>query len=355
MKRELLAVVVCAVAMSAVARADEQVTPTVPAPTTEETKAGTPKIEFAQTVYDFGTTSLVDSVTGTFTFTNVGDGILKVEKPSTSCGCTVAGVKPDSLKPGEKGELVFTLRVAGMRGHAEKSITVPSNDPANPSMRLTVKADVKQIFEVDPQQVMIGDIRPGAITNVTLKVRRTDGKDLSITKTEGSSNNVRVRVLPQEGENKQGAELAVEFESEGTPRRFNEQVRVFADDAAQPVAVVGLHGRILGDVVLTPEALFWGIVDRENWPGDHGDSMTTRRVVVSSTLDSKPLELKNVASSLKDVTVEVVPMEAGKSYAVVAKLPTPPVESERGTISFDTNIDSQPQVVVPVTINVLKR
>ena len=50
---------------------------------------GTPKIQFGQTVYDFGKTSQVASVSGVFKFKNVGDGILKIEPPKPSCGCTV--------------------------------------------------------------------------------------------------------------------------------------------------------------------------------------------------------------------------------------------------------------------------
>jgi len=42
---------------------------------------GTPKIQFTQTVYDFGKTSQVASVSGVFIFKNTGDGILKVEPP----------------------------------------------------------------------------------------------------------------------------------------------------------------------------------------------------------------------------------------------------------------------------------
>src|SRR3954468_17321379 len=85
---------------------------------------GKPKIKFDQTTYDFGKTSQVERVTGTFTFQNVGDADLKMGKPSTSCGCTVAGVKPEVLKPGEKGELTFTLNLARNRATLQKNITV---------------------------------------------------------------------------------------------------------------------------------------------------------------------------------------------------------------------------------------
>ena len=58
---------------------------------------GIPKIQFDQTLCDFGTTSQVTTVSGIFKFKNTGDGILKMEKPKPSCGCTAAEVKPDTL------------------------------------------------------------------------------------------------------------------------------------------------------------------------------------------------------------------------------------------------------------------
>src|ERR1041384_5960856 len=71
--------------------------------------AGAPKIQFEQTVYDFGKTSQVEPVSGTFKFKNTGDADLKVQPPKPSCGCTIASVKPEALPPGASGELTFTL------------------------------------------------------------------------------------------------------------------------------------------------------------------------------------------------------------------------------------------------------
>src|SRR5579859_5308429 len=64
---------------------------------TAEWADNAPKIEFDRTVYDFCTTSLVESVTGTFTFTNAGDDVLKLQAPKPSCGCTVARLSSDTL------------------------------------------------------------------------------------------------------------------------------------------------------------------------------------------------------------------------------------------------------------------
>ncbi|NIM08751.1 MAG: DUF1573 domain-containing protein, partial [Planctomycetales bacterium] len=81
-----------------------------------------PKIEFDRLVYDFGTTSMVQSVSGAFTFTNTGDATLEVRKPSTTCGCTVAGVEPDVVEPGGTGTLKFTMNVKNADGRLQKFI-----------------------------------------------------------------------------------------------------------------------------------------------------------------------------------------------------------------------------------------
>ena len=111
---------------------------------------GTPKIQFDKTTFDFGKTSLVHQVAGTFIFTNVGDSVLTLEKPTTSCGCTVANLKTNALQPGERGELAFTLNVGPNRATLQKHITVTSNDPKNPKVDLTVLAEYIPIFDLVP-------------------------------------------------------------------------------------------------------------------------------------------------------------------------------------------------------------
>jgi Protein of unknown function (DUF1573) len=350
MKKKFFAAMLCGALAASVLRAEQTNAPAEPA---KPPTGGTPKIQFDNTVYDFGTTTQVESVTGTFTFHNAGDGELKLQKPAPSCGCTVAGVKPDVLKPGEKGELSFTVRLSGVRGQVEKHITVPSNDPQSPSVNLSIKAAIQQIYEVNPTQVSIGSISQGVTTNVTVQVHRTDGKKLSITKTEVTGDLAKVRIEP--GENDQSAKLVVEVTGKGASRRFGDQVKLFMDGAEQPTVAIYVIGQLMGDVNLTPEALYWGVTDPEHWPGSYPESMTTRRVTITSGQTNKPLEIQNPTSSLKGLSLELVPQEKGKTYTLVAKLTEAPKESTRGTISFDTNIPSQPKIVVPVTVNVLKR
>jgi hypothetical protein len=321
---------------------------------TATTNGPSPKIKFDKTVYDFGTTSMVQSLTGKFVYENIGDAVLELKKPSTSCGCTVASLTPETLKPGEKGELVFTLTVGNItRGHAEKHITVPSNDPAAPSIELTVKADMTSVYEYEPQQVNIGDLRQHMTTNVSVFVKRTDGKNLRISKAETGSDFIRSRIEPVAGSTNTAARVWIEVTAQGAPRRFADSLRVYGDDQAQLLFPVTVFGRITGPMTVEPEVVFWNIEDTDHWPESAPEEMTTRKVKVEGN-DDQTLELKNPTSSLSNLTVSIAPVQNGKIYELVAKLSAPPKESENGTISFDTNLPAQPTMTVPVTINVVK-
>jgi hypothetical protein len=263
-------------------------------------------------------------------------------------------VKPEVLKPGEKGELVFKVNIGGARGTLEKHITVPSNDPQSPKVSLSVKANIVQIVEASPAQIAIGQIRQGMITNVSATLHRTDGKKLAIDKTEPSSKLLRAKIEPIEGSNDQSAKLAIEVEGEGVPRRFNENVKVYVDGIAQPATTISISGQLLGDVVVDHESLYWPITNASQASETNAAALPSRKITVSSTRPGQPLEIKNLATSLKDLSLEQVTVEAGKTYSVVAKFAEAPKASEQGTISFDTNSSLQPKITIPVTITVLK-
>jgi len=308
--------------------------------------AGKPKIKFDQTTYDFGKTSQVERVTGTFTFQNVGDADLKMGKPSTSCGCTVAGVKPEVLKPGEKGELTFTLNLGRNRATLQKNITVESNDPDSPKTVLTVKADYTPLYEITPVSFYL-NMRKGETTNLTAKVTRTDGKPFTVAKIKPSQTWIEAKATPEPNSTNQAVRIDATLKPDGSPRYFTEVLNVFVDESEQAAFTVTFSGRLMGDLTLTPESLYWPITDADK-------AQAPRRIIVRSSLAEK-LDIKNITSTLKDVTIEAVPKEDGKTLELVAKLGTIPDKTTNGVIRFDTNIPSQPKVEVPIWINIVKK
>ena len=322
----------------------------------EEGPAGNgPKIQFDRVVYDFGSTSLVQQLTGTFNIANTGTALLTLGKPTTSCGCTIAALTTDKLAPGEKTELSFTITVGNTpRGHVEKRITVPSNDPKNSSAQLTVKADIVTVFDYTPQVLNVGDIHLGITTNFVIQIKRTDGKPLGITTVAANGDYLHPQLEPVANQINSVA-LRVEIVAAGAARRFNNFINVIGTDADRPLFTIPVSGRIVGDIVLQPPQLYWGIPDPENWPGLLGPAATQRRIVVSSGAADQKLEINNISCTVPEVKITLNPSADGKTFEIVAVINKVPKESVEGRIKFETNFPRQPVVEIPFTINVYRR
>ena len=315
---------------------------------------GTPRIQFDRLVFDFGKTSQVATVSGVFKFKNAGDGILKIEPPKPSCGCTVAVLRPDTLKPGETGELPFTLHLGQVRAQFDKRIAVKSNDPQSPVLSLSIKADYTPLYEVHPltlaPRLEFGVDDAAQFTTLV----RTDGKPLHLAKLVASKPWITATVDPAVQVDETTARIRVVIQRAGSPRHFNEYVHLYADEQPNtPVASVYVYGQVMGEVSLSPEALYWSITGPAKTPADRPEAMILRRVTIRSA-NGKPFELKNPQSTIKGIRLEVVAREAGKAYELVARLEEVPASTVSGNVSFETSVAAQSRIEVPVMVNVFK-
>lgn len=85
----------------------------------------------------------------TYTIRNEGGSPLKIEKLSTSCGCTRAEVDKEVLAPGESTKMRVTLDPTedDLYGNILRVVYIRSNDPAHPEVevefRVTIYKDEK--------------------------------------------------------------------------------------------------------------------------------------------------------------------------------------------------------------------
>lgn len=316
--------------------------------------AGTPKIQFDQTVYDLGKTSQVTTVSGVFKFKNTGDAILKLDPPQPSCGCTIAELKPDTLKPGETGELAFSLNPGLSRATLEKHITVTSNDPQTPKVSLTIKVDYTPLYEIDP--MTLAPNLPFGVNNTEqdTTITRTDGKPLHIVRLDSSQPWITATVEPGTNTDGATARIRVTIQRQGPARHFNEFVQVYTADVTNtPASSIYLYGEVMGEISLDPEALYWSVPDTTNTSAERPEGLLLRQMTITSA-DGKMVELKNPQSSIKGIKVELVPKEDGKTYELMARLDEVPASTVSGNVSFETSVAAQPRIEVPVIVNVFK-
>ncbi len=112
-------------------------------PMTAEQLSKAPKLSFENTIHDFGDIKEGDQVSTEFVFTNLGKSVLNIREIKASCGCTISNLEKNDIGPGDTGTIKVTFNSRGRRGIQQKSISVFSNDPANPTQRITIKAKVE--------------------------------------------------------------------------------------------------------------------------------------------------------------------------------------------------------------------
>ena len=109
-----------------------------------------PEIEFEKVVHDYGDVPYNGNGECEFRFTNTGTEPLLVQKPKSSCGCTIPSWPNEPLLPGESEVIKVTYRT-NRAGNINKTVTVTSNAVKNSTVVLRIKGRVlEQPSEVLP-------------------------------------------------------------------------------------------------------------------------------------------------------------------------------------------------------------
>ena len=104
--------------------------------------ATAPKIKFETTKVNGGTIIEGEEFVYDFVFKNEGKGPLEIASAKASCGCTASTPKDKVVQAGDESRITATFRSRGRVGKNNKYITVKSNDPENPTVRLEFTVEV---------------------------------------------------------------------------------------------------------------------------------------------------------------------------------------------------------------------
>jgi hypothetical protein len=102
-----------------------------------------PKVVFDKTVHDFGVINNTETVKTTFTIKNEGGSELVIRKTKASCGCTAGSPAKMNLAPGESTNFEVSFSPVGKSGKQNKTVTVITNDPANPVTTISIQSDIQ--------------------------------------------------------------------------------------------------------------------------------------------------------------------------------------------------------------------
>ncbi len=103
---------------------------------------GTPKFEFQEEFYNFANLQAGEVVAYNFQFTNLGDGILIIDKIESDCGCVTIHFPKEPIDPGTSDFIEVVFNSAGETGRIYKEILVHANtQPAITKLAIAATVD----------------------------------------------------------------------------------------------------------------------------------------------------------------------------------------------------------------------
>ena len=154
--------------------------------------SGSGTIGFGKTEIDLGRLDAGTVVKAEFPFKNTGNTILSIKALRTACGCFHSKSKAMKLQPGESSSVEVAFDTEALKGPFSKSVMVDSSDPAHPTMRLVIKAEIIPIAKIAPERWNFGTISPRSCIKQVIVITPTD--PLGFAVTSGKSDGGRVSV-----------------------------------------------------------------------------------------------------------------------------------------------------------------
>jgi len=141
-----------------------------------------PQIAVDENEINFELVTQGSKVEKVFTFKNVGDANLNIERVKSSCGCTAALLSSRELAPGESGEVRATFDSTRFQGLVVKTIYLYTNDPSHKVVQLHLRGEVKPEVSVTPRRLTLNAVVPGQEAVAKLSVANIGDKELVIEK-----------------------------------------------------------------------------------------------------------------------------------------------------------------------------
>lgn len=232
-----------------------------------------PKLTVERIDHDFGKILDEANVHTTFKFTNSGDAPLVITQVKGSCSCTVGSLEKTEYAPGESGELTVTFDPRNRRGVQQRTVTVLSNDPVNPSFNINVTANVRPAIDIDPPMARFGEVQRGETQTMMLDITGVapnfDVVEITVNRGEGLSvENLGVEELVSDNDPVRRCSLLFTLSGDAAIGQFQGQVtlslRSGTGNPEQLVQkVITVMAEVVGEVAFIPNRMNLGLVQAQ--------------------------------------------------------------------------------------------
>lgn len=332
-----------------------------------------PKIEVLEDTFDFGRIESDSVVRHEFTIRNVGTAPLRVSVGDSSCRCTVLNLDSAEITPGESRPVALEFNGKDYFGPVTQRATILTNDPKQPQVTFTIKADVVKSIRVVPSEIVfsrvvkmqpaVGEAKIYVFRDQPIQVRGIElaHKDDSAQFIDLDYHALSPEDLKVEPGAKAGYRVTVRLKPGLPLGPIQQKIRVLTDQKDMPEIEIALAGRVESDVNIvgvgwdnTRGILHLGRINR--------NTGAERRVMLRLTPlvgESLKVEVERTVPDFLQVIIEDPRnVEASSSLFVPLTVRVPPgtgpanyfgsEEAQLGKVILETNHPDAPEVKILV-------
>lgn len=288
-----------------------------------------PAIFCNEPIFDFGEVQEGEIVNHVFVIKNTGNDVLKIASARGSCGCTATLVSQNEIPPGGEGQVQVRLSTLGRVGLLEKTVTVTSNDPKQPSLILKMKGKVERYLSFDPEFLNLQKVLKGKKVSATARLTGKLAQDAKLSNLVPSDPKaISARLLDEKT-------VEVVFDSSQVEGQFSGTVVAETNLEKPKNVTLRVTARVVQDLFVEPERVYL--------PEEAVDEKLGAQVKVLS-LTEKPFSIKRAYDPQGFVQVKVE--KEGGNYNLILTLKSAPPE-QRGVVVVETSSKEQPKLEVP--------
>jgi thiol-disulfide isomerase/thioredoxin len=200
--------------------------------------AGTAKLVVDEPLYDFGNIERGNLVKHAFVLRNEGDAPLNISGVKPACGCTVARLTSEVIKPGDEARLDVSLNLKLQEGPQNRSILIQSNDPLQPNLTLSLMGTATSRVVCNPKRVDFDHISDTTErVSKVVEVQAVDGLSIDVSDTRTSGEQVSAEVETVEAG--KHYRVTISFDPEDVAGRFKGWVHLQTSDTGE-YRVIGI-------------------------------------------------------------------------------------------------------------------
>ena len=300
-----------------------------------------PKLRVDERVYNFG--EVMDGTKVEHDFAIINDGEVTLEIPSvrTSCGCT-ATEWDRKIEPGKKGKVHVVFNTRGKGKHAQSSVYVQTNDPANQRIDLRMEGSTKQMIDMDPPgEVRFGRVGEDKIEPAKVKVTSNLPKPIKLQPMPSGAQADAFKVSVREIEPGKVFEVTVAPQPPFPEGEVDANLQFSTGVTELPT--VGIRASLFfPPAIEVPTAIILGAPPARETP----------RHIDLAYNGKGEIKVLSASSSDPAIKTNVLELTAGRRYRVLCQIPAgynvPP--GQKVEIKIATDYAAKKEIVVPVTM-----